>query len=729
MPETTELYLLNGHAFDGEFAKLGVFDSFDRFRHVLLLSVGLVKLDLTIADAAATGIMESDSELLLHKVCGAARRLTRASAASVAIVGDHGNVDDIATAGLDELAARDFWGSLVRHGDHPARAVLERGTVVHGVNPGGNPTAIHLPPSHPPVHSYLFVPVASPSHVYGCLGIVEKAETEAFSVEDIEVGSSLGALAGVAYENVRRAAHVQAQEKNTDVVLSATRTAVLYYDLDSPWVDVSRSTAELFGLSPDVRRVKPEDLLKRVHPDDAPLVRAAVAKAIGDCSEFAVEFRHAVGEEQVRWLHFRGRVVSNEPGQPWRMFALVTDVTPQYQLGLQLGRWQRMDALSQIARGLAHDLNNLLTPIVGYGRFALESISDPSQRHDMEAIVKAADRAAALTKQLLAFSRRHTVAATVLDLNGLIGDMTSTLRATLGTGIDLLTSLTAAVPYVRADRSQLEQVIMALVANAADAVRIPGQIRVATKTVDVDESTAGLFSGLNPGAYVVLSVVDNGSGMTEATKARLFEPFFTTKPRGRAAGLGLATVYGIIIQSGGGIQVESKVGRGSTFTVYLPREHAPSPAAYQHVEPPPALDAPTVLLVEDDDAVRELIRRFLERAGYHVVEAATAVDAVTLFDYMTSVDVLLTDISIPGGSGFALSQTLVERRPSLRVLFMSAYADASDLAAVAERGAALLEKPFSAEALLSKVRETLSGRDRIGSRSLLGNDKKPSSLH
>ena len=672
--------------------------------------------------------MESDSALLLQQVCGAARRVTRASAASVAIVGDLGTVDDFATAGLDELAARDLRGSLVCHGDHPARAVLERGTVVHGVNPGGDPTAIHLPPSHPPVHSYLFVPVASPSHVYGCLGIVEKVETEAFSVEDIAVGSSLGALTGVAYENVRRAAHVQARETHTDLVLSATRTAVLYYDLDSPWVDVSRSTASLFGLPPDVGRVAPEDVWKNVHPDDAPLIRAAIDKAIESGSEFAVEVRRAVGEEEARWLHVRGRVVSHEPSQPRRLLSLVTDVTPQYQLGLQLGDWQRMDALGQLARGLAWDLTNLITPIVGYGRFALESISDPAQRHDMEEIVKAADRAAALTKRLLAFSRRHTVAATVVDLNRLIADMVGTLRASLDTGIDLVTSLTAAVPYVPADRNQLEQVILALVANAADAVRIPGQIRIATKTVDVDESTAARVPGLHPGAYVAVSVVDNGSGMTEGTKARLFEPFFTTKPRGRAAGLGLATVYGIVTQSGGGIQVESQVGRGSTFTVYLPREDAPSPAAYRQVELPPAPQTSTVLLVEDDDAVRELIRTFLERAGYHVVEAATAVDAVTLFDRTTSVDVLLTDISIPGRSGFALSQTLVARRPSLRVLFMSAYADASDLAAVAERGAALLEKPFSAQSLVSKVRELLSEPDGVGSRSLHDTDKR-SSVH
>jgi signal transduction histidine kinase/CheY-like chemotaxis protein len=657
---------------------------------------------------------ELDSSALLHQVTDAARHVMRASAAAVAIVGDKGTVDDFAAVGLDDSAARDLRRWLAPNGDHPARAVFEARAAVHGVNPGGDPTAIRLPASHPPVHSYLFVPVASPSRVYGCLGLVETIETRAFSEQDVEVAAALGALTGVAYENARRAAHLQAYEEHTDFALSAAHTAVLYYDFDSPSVEVSRSTAELFGLPLDAGRVAPEELLKSVHPDDAPLVRAAVDKAIEDCSDFEVEFRRAVGDEEVRWFHFRGRVLSNEQGQPWRFVALVTDVTDRFQLGLQLRQWEKMDALSQLAHGLAYDLNNLLTPIVGYGRFALESVGDPLQRHDLEEIVKAADRAAALTKRLLAFSRRHTVSATVLDLNLLIDDMITTLRAAVGTGVDLGTSLTAAPPYVRADRRQLEQVIMTLVVNAGEAVPISGgHIRVATKAVDLDEWTAARIPGLNPGPYVALSVIDNGSGMTEVTKARLFEPFFTTKPRARAAGLGLATVYGIVTQSGGGVQVESEWGQGSTFTVYLPREHAPSPAPHAEVQSPSAPNMPTVLLVEDDHAVRELIRTFLERANYRVVEAATAVDAITLGDRMASVDLLISEIAMPGTSGFELSKKLVERRPSLRVLFMSAYADSRELKAIAEQGAGLLEKPFSAQALVSRVREMLSGKEGL----------------
>jgi PAS domain S-box-containing protein len=304
---------------------------------------------------------ELDSSALLQQVSDAARRVLRASAAAAAIVGDQASRSQGWTSRPPAISAN----GLARNGDHPARAVLEARTAVHGVNPGGNPTAIRLPASHPPVHSYLFATIASPSRVYGCLGLVETSETRAFSEEDVEVAAALAALTGVAYENARRAAHLQAFEEQTDFALSAARTAVLYYDLDSPWVEVSKSTAELFGLPLDVKRVAREELLKSVHPDDAPLVRAVVDKAIEDCSDFAVEFRRIRGEGEVSWFHFRGRVLSNEPRQPRRVVALVTDITERFQLGLQLRQWEKTDALSQLAGGLAHDLNNLLTPIVG----------------------------------------------------------------------------------------------------------------------------------------------------------------------------------------------------------------------------------------------------------------------------------------------------------------------------------------------------------------------------
>jgi len=537
---------------------------------------------------------QRDPSALLRLVCAAARRLTLASIVGLGTVSDGEAVDDFVAVGLDDETIAQLRTSLSSHDDHPAHSVLTTRKVVSGVNPGGDPTAIGLPVSHPPVHSYLFVPVASPSRIYGWLALVEKEGVQAFSDEDEQLASTLGALAGMAYEN---------------------------------------------------------------------------ARLVGD----------------------------------------ITDITERRSLEHQLRQSQKMEALGQLAGGVAHDFNNLLTAIVGYGRFALELATNAAQRHDIEEIVKAAGRAAALTKQLLAFSRRHMVETAVLDLNLLIVDMVTMLRRMIGEDIELATTLAAGLSFVRADRSQLEQVVMNLVINARDACGPGGRIRLVTKAVDVDGTTAARAPGLARGAYVTLSVVDNGSGMNEATKSRLFEPFFTTKPRGQGTGLGLATVYGIVVQSGGAIQVESEFGQGSTFTVYLPREKEATHAVERPVDAQVASSRRTVLLVEDEQAVRELVRIILERAGHHVVEAADPEAAIVQFNKMESVDLLLTDVVMPAMTGFDLFHELVARLPSLRVLFISGYTDyALFEPTIADKGAAFLEKPFSAEALIGKVREVLS---------------------
>ena len=658
---------------------------------------------------------ERDPAALLRRVCAAARPLTQASIVGVTSVSADGAIDDFVAVGLDQAIIADVRQSMANQ-DHPARAVFEAREIVRGVNPGGDPTAICLPASHPPVHSYVFVPVASPSRNYGWLALLEKEGAQVFSDEDTQLASTLGALAGMAYENARLVAQLQAQTKElrehedqTEFALSAARAGVSYRNIDSSWVELSPSTARLFGFGPDVRRVAQEELYKRVHPDDAVLVRAAVERAIEERSELALEFRLHVVDVGLRWFQFRGRVVIDDEGQPWRVVGVTTDITERRSLEFQLRQSQKMEALGQLAGGVAHDFNNLLTAIMGYGQFALESATDQSQRRDLEEIVKAASRAATLTKQLLAFSRGRMVETAVLDLNLLIVDMVTMLRGMIGDDIELATTLGAGLPHVRADRSQLEQVVMNLVINARDACGPGRRIRLVTAAVDVDASIAALTPGLNRGAYVTLSVIDNGSGMNETTKSRLFEPFFTTKPRGQGSGLGLATVYGIVVQSGGAIQVESDFGRGSKFTVYLPCEQEVIPASGRSLDSPAATRSQTVLLVEDEPAVRELVRIILERAGHRVIEAATPGEAIDQFNAMESIDLLLTDVVMPVMSGFDLFHALVERLPSLRVLFISGYTDYARFEpTIADKGAAFLEKPFSAEALIGKVRELFS---------------------
>jgi PAS domain S-box-containing protein len=658
---------------------------------------------------------ERDPAALLRHVCTAARPLTQARFVAVGIVDDHGTVDEFVAVGLDEAVVDELRQSLVANHDHPARASFVSREIVRGVNPGGDPVTICLPASHPPVHSYVFVPVASPSRVYGWLALVEKDGADVFSDDDTQVASTLGAMAGMAYENARLVAQLQAQtdelrehEEQTDFAMTAARSGVSYRDLDSSLVELSPSTAQLFGFPADVRRVSQEALYERVHPEDGPLIRAAVQRAIDERGEFALEFRFVTNEDGPRWFQFRGRVITNDEGEPARVVGVITDVTERRLLELQLRQSQKMEALGQLAGGVAHDFNNLLTAIMGYGRFALETAGNPAQRHDLEEIVKAASRAASLTKQLLAFSRRHMVETVVLDLNLLIVDMVTMLRRMIGEDIELVTTLASGLSHVRADRSQLEQVVMNLVINARDACGPGGRIRLLTEAVDVDSATAARTPGLNRGGYVTLSVTDNGIGMTEETKSKLFEPFFTTKPRGQGTGLGLATVYGIVVQSGGAIRVESEAGVGSTFTVYLPREQEIAQSAGRAIESTDAMISWRILLVEDEQAVRELVRIILERAGHHVVEAATPEEALERFNVIESVDLLLTDVVMPAMSGFDLFHVLVKRQPSLRVLFISGYTDyATFEPTIADKGAAFLEKPFSAEALIGKVREVL----------------------
>jgi hypothetical protein len=393
---------------------------------------------------------------------------------------------------------------------------------------------------------------------------------------------------------------------------------------------------------------------------------------------------------------------------------VLADITERRTLELQLRQAQKMEAVGQLAGGVAHDFNNLLTAIAGYARFALDSAVVPEQRRDIEEIVKAAGRASALTKQLLSFSRRHFMEAVSIDLNALIVDMVMMLKRVIGEDVELTTALGADLLTVRADRSQLEQVVMNLVINARDAsgsggdAGSGGAIQIETSTATFDAGSTSQL-GLKAGTYVTLTVSDNGCGMSEDTKARLFEPFFTTKPRGQGTGLGLATVYGIVTQNGGAIQVESELGKGSTFTVYLPSETGPAHVAERHAEPQRATGSATVLLVEDEQAVRELVRIILERAGYSVVEAANADEAETLFGAMRSLDLLITDVVMPGRSGFELFHQLHDKQESLHVLFISGYTDYATFdSTIAERDLAFLEKPFSAEGLVAKVRDVLS---------------------
>jgi PAS domain S-box-containing protein len=392
-----------------------------------------------------------------------------------------------------------------------------------------------------------------------------------------------------------------------------------------------------------------------------------------------------------------------------------SDVTERRQLETQLRQAQKMEAIGQLAGGVAHDFNNLLTVILGNAQFiaADASYSEQHQR-DIAAIIKAADSAAALTKQLLAFSRKQVLQSTPVDVNAMVSGMGDMLGRLIGTHIELVTVLAPALGPVLADRGQLEQVLMNLTVNARDAMPKGGRLVVETAEVQLDDASGQHGQVIVQGNYVMLAVTDSGTGMDGETKRRLFEPFFTTKEQGEGTGLGLATVYGIVKQSGGYISVYSEPDHGTTFKVYLPKAGAD---VRTHVDatvmdvPPRATE--TVLLVEDEDAVRYLAHRVLAAAGYQVLVAANPADAKELFaQYRGRIDLVLTDVIMPGTSGPDLFKILVAQEPTLKVVYMSGYTeDAIVRQAGLDRGLPFVQKPFTAVGLARTVREALSQRD------------------
>ncbi len=387
----------------------------------------------------------------------------------------------------------------------------------------------------------------------------------------------------------------------------------------------------------------------------------------------------------------------------------------------QLVQSQKLEAVGRLAGGISHDFNNLLTVILGYSDIMLRQLSqDHPLRRNLDEIVRASERAASLTRQLLAFSRKQVMQPKVLGVNNVVIELEKMLRRMIGEDIELRVNLHPDLGNIKADPVQLEQVIMNLVVNARDAMPKGGKLTIETSNVYLDQTYAKEHVSVEPGNYVMLAISDTGCGMNKETRQQIFEPFFTTKAQGKGTGLGLSTVYGIVKQSGGNIWVYSEEGRGTTFKIYFPqvREEAED---YRRVIT--GIEAPqgseTILLVEDADWVRKLARQVLERAGYRVVEADSADAAINIIETThnsTQIDLVLTDVIMPGMSGNDMSRHLLAKRPDLPVLYMSGYTDDAIVQhGVLEPGINFIQKPFTPDALAVKVREVL--------------DAKPQSLH
>jgi two-component system cell cycle sensor histidine kinase/response regulator CckA len=479
------------------------------------------------------------------------------------------------------------------------------------------------------------------------------------------------------------------------------------------------SAERILGLSLDqmLGRTAVDPRWRAVHEDGSPFPGethpVAVSLRTGESQRNVVMGLHRPDDSLV-WIEINSDpLFRGADATPYAAVASFVDITQRKQAEDHLRQAQKMDAVGQLAGGIAHDFNNMLTAITGYSVLLLDELdpSDP-KREDVQEIKAAADRAATLTRQLLAFSRRQMLQPEVIDLNKTVGEMEKMLRRLVVEDIKLVTVLEPELGRVKADPGQVEQVLMNLVVNARDAMPDGGTLTLETANVRLGEAYAGRHAPLAipSGEYVRLTVSDTGCGMDDVTRARIFEPFFTTKPKGKGTGLGLSTVYGIVKQSGGYIWCYSEPGEGTTFKIYLPRTDAVA-------EQPNGDDArstsrrgsETILLVEDDDAVRSISRRILELQGYSVIEAGNGVEALRLCGLAaTPVDLVLTDMVMPEMNGKELARQLRERYPEIRLLFMSGYTeDAALRQSFLEPGTAFIEKPFAPAALADKVRRVL----------------------
>ncbi|MCG8589099.1 MAG: PAS domain S-box protein [Proteobacteria bacterium] len=487
--------------------------------------------------------------------------------------------------------------------------------------------------------------------------------------------------------------------------------------------------------SPNYRQILgygSEDLLGRdafsfLHPDDGH-ARSEFRRAFEDQVGTETTYRYRHRDGTYRWLETSARPYVTASGRSM-IIAITRDITARRaaeealrRSEEQLRQSQKMDAIGRLAGGVAHDFNNLLTAITGYCDLLLEGIDaqDPA-RDDAEEILRAAERAGTLTRQLLAFSRRQVLQPRVLDLNALLSDVDRMLRRLLGEDVELVTMLDGELWRVKADPGQLEQVVLNLVVNARDAMPDGGRITIQTSNVVVEGSDAS-HPDVPPGEYAMLAVRDDGVGMDENTSTRIFEPFFTTKPAGRGTGLGLSTVYGIVSQSQGALRVTSHPEAGSTFFIYLPRVGDAVASPDEATAPPRIRGSETILVVEDADSVRSLVRRHLERQGYTVLEARSGVDALRLCRrHEGPIQLLLTDVVLPGLDGREIARRAVELRAHLPVLYMSGFTeDHPSRRSVLDENVVVLEKPFTPATMLRRVRQILDASaaiERVGERA------------
>ncbi len=488
-------------------------------------------------------------------------------------------------------------------------------------------------------------------------------------------------------------------------------------------VDEQARPLSVHGASRALTGREPHEMLgvagaSDIHPDDLPAVMALHAKTLAEPGRNQrIEYRMRRKDGSWIWIEVVGRNLFADPSVNGIVIN-IRDITgrklaeaEREKLQAQLLQAQKMESIGRLAGGVAHDFNNMLGVILGHVDLALDSAGLAQDlREDLEEIRKAADRSADLTRQLLAFARRQTIAPKVLDINQTVDGMLKMLRRLIGEDIELVWRPGRDADLVKMDPSQMDQILANLAVNARDAISGTGRLVIETSRTTLDAKQCLEHVGLVPGEYIRLAVSDDGCGMDAETQKHLFEPFFTTKERGKGTGLGLAMIFGIVRQNEGSINAYSEPGRGTTFTVYLPRHPAPGEQVQQAGATSTAAGKETVLLVEDEPAIRQVTERMLRRLGYTVIAASTPSEATDLArEHVGEIDLLVTDVVMPEMNGYDLAQRLLSIRPGLKRLFVSGYtADAIVHHGVLAEGVHFLPKPFSIEALAAKVREALA---------------------